>query len=441
MDEPRVRYATTSDGVRIAYASIGSGPAFVGMMPFPFTNLEAAWQLPEIRAWHVRLGRGRQLVVYDGRGTGLSDRDYRTLTLDTVVDDLSAVVDQVGLARFALMSSPTAGPIAIAYAARRPERVSHLILGNTFARGADGLPPQVERLLRLADEDWELYTETIAHTMIGWSEGSYAHRFARFLRACASAEVNRAYVDLLRTTDVTALLPAIAAPTCVIHRRDVAWPSVDVARAMTARIPDARLVLLDGASTAPFIGDMEAYAAAIDEFVGDVPASAPPAQTPLAILVTDVVGSTALTERLGDAGARTALRRHEQVVRQALAAYGGTEVKTMGDGFIASFVSVSRALECAIAIQREEARTASGIRIRMGLNVGEPIAEAGDLFGTAIIVASRLAQMAAGDEIVASDVVRQLAAGKDFRFDDRGEVTIRGFSAPLHAWLVRWSAD
>lgn len=442
VDQPRVRYATTADGVSIAWMSLGAGPTMVAILPFPWTNLEASWQLPEIRGWHERLARGRRLVVYDGRGMGLSDRECTEMSLDALVGDLEAVVEHAGIERFSLTSAPTAGSIAITYATRHPDRVSHLMLFSTAARGSESLPSQSEMLLEFADRDWNLYTETLAHSLIGWGEGEYAHRFAHYLRECVTPAVNRLFLETLRATDVTDLLPRLAMPTLVLHRRQSPWPPIAVLRALVAAIPDARLVLLEGLSLAPFIGDMESVARAIDEFLGDAPVagSSPEAAagSPLAVLVTDVVGSTALTERLGDADARVALRAHEQIVRTALRAHGGTEVKTMGDGFIASFSLVTRALECAVAIQRALAASGGAIHVRMGLSAGEPIVEEGDLHGTVVITASRLAALAAGDTILVADVIRQLAAGKSFHFTDRGDTPLHGFAAPVRVYELIW---
>ena len=153
-------------------------------------------------------------------------------------------------------------------------------------------------------------------------------------------------------------------------------------------------------------------------------------------------GSTALTQRLGDAKAREVLREHERIVREALRAHGGSEIKHTGDGIMASFASASRALECAIATQRALAQhnesAGEPIRVRIGLNAGEPIAEEKDLFGTAVIVAARIAAQAAGGEILVANVVRELAAGKGFLFADRGEVALRGFEDPVRLFEVRW---
>ena len=444
MNLPRVRYATTSDGVSIAYATVGEGPPVVMLMPFPWTHLEGAWRLPEIRRWHEHFAEHAHLVLYDSRGTGLSDRVEGELSLDMLLLDLDAVVGHLGLERFALMTAPTSGPIAIAYAARHPERVTRLVLFCTFARGAESYLQQLDPLRGIADHDWDLYLETSAHVVIGWSEGEYAHRYADLLRQGATASVVKAYEDLLRTVDVTPLLSSVVAPTLVLHRRGLPQPPIDVARALAAHIPDARLVILEGSSPAPFIGDLESVVRPIEEFLGTRPTVAVSAPTnaapaPLAILVTDVEGSTALTERLGDQGAREALRAHESIVRDALRAHGGTEIKTMGDGFIASFPSATRALECAVAVQRAMAVAPHELRVRIGVNAGEPIAEGGDLFGTAMNLAARVAASAAGGEILVADVVRQLAAGKGFRFVDRGEVALRGFAAPVRISELLWA--
>ena len=195
----------------------------------------------------------------------------------------------------------------------------------------------------------------------------------------------------------------------------------------------------------PLWGDMEAVAAAIDEFLGEGEEAAP---APLAkedvhtILFTDVEGSTALTQRLGDAKARELLRQHERIVREALKAHGGSEVKTTGDGFMTSFSSATKALESAIAMQRAFAAhnesAEEPILVRVGMNAGEPIAEDEDLFGTAVNLAARICGHAEAGQILASDVVRQLVAGKDFLFSDRGEVRLRGFDEPVRLYEVRW---
>ncbi|HLB26346.1 MAG TPA: adenylate/guanylate cyclase domain-containing protein [Dehalococcoidia bacterium] len=287
------------------------------------------------------------------------------------------------------------------------------------------------------------------------------------MQECVTPEAAQAALGATVDFDAAPLLEHVKSPTLVMHRRQYPLMDVEVARRLASHIPNARLALLEGTSLAPFLGDTEAVLAAINEFLGEgeqaVAASALPEPSAFrTVLFTDVEGSTALTQRLGDARARELLREHERIVREALAAHGGSEVKTMGDGFMASFGSATRALECAIAMRRafEERNRDVGaalapspgaassaptepLHIRIGLNAGEPIAEEdadgrGDLFGTAVIAAARIAAQAEGGEILASDVVRQLVAGKGFLFADRGDAVLRGFDDPVRLYEVRW---
>jgi len=267
------------------------------------------------------------------------------------------------------------------------------------------------------------------------------------MRECVTPEMVRTAYETITEVDVTSLLPQVASPALVMHRRQLSLWDVEVASSLASRIPDAHLALLEGAAAAPYLGDMEAVAAVIDEFLGEGEEAAAEAEAPepgafRTVLFTDVEGSTALTQRLGDAVAREVLRQHERIVREALNAHGGAEVKTMGDGFMASFSSATRALECAIAMQRAFAEhsesAAEPMRVRIGLNAGEPIAEEDDLFGTAVITAARIATKAQGGEILTSDTVRGLVAGKGFLFSDRGETALRGFEDPVRLYEVRW---
>ena len=443
MAEPRIQYAQTKDGVSIALLTLGEGTPFVHMPP-PFSHLQLNWEIPEWRSWDERVAERRMLVRYDSRGTGLSDRDVTDFSLDAGVLDLEAVVGRLGLERFSLFAPSLSGPASIAYAARHPERVSHLILWNSYARSTDFTGgPQVQALAQLANADWEMFTETLAHVAFGWSAGEPARRFAAVIRESVTQEWLQAYLAA-PDIDVTELLPQVRSPTLVIQRRQVVAPSVDAARGLASRILNARLALLEGTSQVPYLGDSEAVITAIDEFLGEgeEQAKSLAPEDIHTILFTDVEGSTALTQRLGDAKAREVLREHERMVREALNAHGGSEVKTLGDGFMASFSSATKALECAIAMQRAfAARNESAeepIKVRVGLNAGEPIAEDDDLFGTAVNEAARITAAAMGGEILVSNVVRELAKGKDFLFADRGEASLKGFDEPVRLYEVRW---
>ncbi|MEE8550556.1 MAG: adenylate/guanylate cyclase domain-containing protein, partial [Gemmatimonadota bacterium] len=355
--EPRIQYAQTEDGVSIAFSTLGEGMPFV-QMPFPFSHLQLDWQHREGRSWVEHLAKKRQMVWYDGRGTGLSDRDVTDRSLDATMLDLEAVVGRLRLERFALFVPVMIGPVGIAYAVRHPERVSHLILWNSMARTRDIAElPQIQALLRMVDSDWEVFTETAAHIVFGWAAGEQASQYAAQMRESVTQEGMQAGLAAFLDFDVTELLHQVKSPTLVMQRRETPFPSVDTARRLASRIPDARLALLEGDTPVTYIGDEEAALRAIDEFLGEGEEAAAGPEPPEAsafrtILFTDVEGSTALTQRLGDAKARDLLREHERIVREALKAHGGSEVKTMGDGFMASFSSATKALECAIAMQR-----------------------------------------------------------------------------------------
>ncbi len=456
--EPRIQYAQTNDGVNIAFYTLGEGMPVVTMPSMPFGHLQLEWQIPEYREWCQSMARTRRLVRYDSRGHGLSDRDVTEYSLDGWLLDLEAVVDSLGLERFALFAPQHSGPVGIAYAARHPERVSHLLLWFAYARSSDYMQsPQLQTLRSMITGDWETYTETVAHTVLGWSAGEAVRRFAALMREGVTPEAAQAIFGAASRFDVAALLPQISVPTLVLHRRQYRPMNVDVAKGLASRIPHAQLALLEGSSAAMFLDDTQAVAVAIDEFLGEgeeakAKSEGLSADIVHTILFTDVEGSTALTERLGDARARELLREHEGIVREALKAHGGSEVKTMGDGFMTSFSSATRALECAIAIQiafDERNRSlpahpealegrAEPIKVRIGLNAGEPIAEDDDLYGTAVNLAARIAAQAEGGEILASEAVRQIVAGKKFPFSDRGETTLRGFEDRVHIYQVSW---
>jgi class 3 adenylate cyclase len=351
------------------------------------------------------------------------------------------------------------GPTAITYAVRHPERVSHLILYGSFARmgwllDTEEGRQQGEAMLTLIRHGWgsdvPAFRQFFTSLFMPDADIDAIRAFNELQRVSAFADNVADLMTAVRDIDVRPLLPQVTVPTLVIHRRGDAVVPFESGRELATGIPGARLLSLDGRNHI-FLPN-EAVGAvmmkAIEEFLGEGKearaARGAPSREPgglVTILFTDVEGSTALTERLGDAKAREVLRQHERIVREELKSHGGSEVKTMGDGFMASFSSATRALECAIAMQRAFAQhnesAEEPIRVRIGLNAGEPIAEEADLFGTAVNMAARIAARAEGGEILASDVVRQLVAGKGFLFSDRGETVLRGFEDPVRLYELR----
>ncbi len=436
--EPRIQYAKTSDGVSIAFASMGEGPPLV-RMPVPgIAHAQREWAMfPNI---FQPLTRTFRLIAYDPRGTGLSNRDAIDFSMEAMMRDLEAVVDRVGLRSFAVLAFQDSVPMAVTYAATFQDRVSHLILIDGWTNASDFVSaPAHEAHEALRDKDWTLFTETMARVLAGIEDSRIIDLLGEHIRACIEPEAYGAFVEALKSSNVVALLPDVKAETLVLHNNNCRFAPVRVGQKLAAGIADAAFLAIDDMN-------YERVAPLVEEFAGTAgkPRSVEPGAVHT-ILFTDIEGSTALTQRLGDAKARDLLREHERMVREALKAHGGSEVKTMGDGFMASFSSATKALECAIAMQRafaghnESAR--EPIKVRIGLNAGEPIAEDDDLFGTAVNEAARITAAANGGEILVSNVVRELAKGKDFLFADRGETSLKGFDESVRLFEVRWQDE
>jgi class 3 adenylate cyclase len=444
--DPVLQYARTSDGVGIAYTVTGNGPPILLTTAPAFGNIVGESRIPEIARWYDRLAEHWTVIRYDGRDAGSSDRDVADVTLEGAVRDIEAVVDKLKLESFFLFGFYHTSLAAIVYAARHPERVRKMVLWHSYARTADHASPQVAAVRSLRDASWEVYTETLARTTFGWANSATATQWARMIRESVNPQNLARWMEEQQHFDVTEYLPQIKCPTLLLYRREARRFASDLGIALASQIGGAQLQLLPGDVLMPMSGDGEGVIRIIEEFFSDAGErfTAPRAMPGniVTILFTDLENHTALMRSLGDERGRAVLREHETIVRGALRRYGGTEVKTLGDGFMASFGSAYRALECAIAMQQTFAeRNQSAevpLNVRIGLNAGEPIAEDDDLFGSAVILAARTASKAKGGEIVVTDVVRQLAAGKGFLFSDLGETEMRGFEDPVRLYELRW---
>ena len=435
--EPHIQYVKTSDGVNIAFASAGEGTPLV-RVPLPSMNhVQRDWAMyPNF--WPP-LAEAFRLIVYDPRGTGLSDRDAIDFSMEAMVRDLEAVVDHLGLQSFAVVAVANAVPVAVTYAAISPDRVSHLSLLDGFTNPSDFIgTPKHEANEALKDQDWTLYTETLVRVLIGLDEPRLIESFGEHIRACIEPDAYRSLRVAAEGYDVSDLLPDVRAETVVLHNSDGYFP-VRVGQKLAAGIPGARFVAIDDIN-------YNRVAPLIEEFMGVAvkPASAEPS-TFRTVLFTDLVGHTEMMQRLGDERGRDVLREHEQITRESLTEHGGDEVKTMGDGFMASFGSVTRAMDCAIALQQAFAEhnisSSEPLRVRVGLNAGEPIEEDGDLFGSTVIMASRIAAKADGGEILIPEPLRHLLTGKSYVYADRGETMLKGFEDAVRLYEVRWQAD
>ena len=447
--EPHIQYAKTSDGVSIAYYAIGQGPAMLFLMT-PFSHLEAEWQIDPLRMAYTAAAQRSTFVRLDPRGFGLSDRDPDDFALSSFVLDIEAVVDRLGLDEMRINSLGIATIPALAYTARHPDIVTHLAQSPPAASAEDMSNERMGKLVELAKIDWELTTETIIRTLNPTFTDQLIRDFAGLVRASIEPAGFERLQEDFSQWDADADATSLSTPTLLIHDRKNPNMSMAATRRVAGLIKDSRVAFVNDAFEGAVLAEMF--------FEGDIPdltepasvqtATPPEAGTMRTILFSDIEDSTEMTERLGDAKARDLLREHERITREALNVHGGSEVKTMGDGFMASFSSATKALECAIALQRafeeHNASATEPIRVRIGLNAGEPIAEddpdgRGDLFGTAVNMAARIAAKAEAGEILASNVVRELVAGKGFLFADRGDTELRGFEDPVRVYEVRWS--
>jgi class 3 adenylate cyclase len=303
----------------------------------------------------------------------------------------------------------------------------------------------VAALGEVTAEQWEFVTLTIAQRTIGVENPGLAQELARLYRESMTADALLVFREATRRIDVTELLPSISVPTLVLRRSDDS--PLQFSQEIASMIPEAQLQVR---TTSPVLSDAEADAIAAFLGVSDAastgvgsPPTSPAGTTSVqTILFTDLVSSTALTQRLGDAKAQELVRAHNAIVREALSASGGAEIKHTGDGIMASFPTASGALECAVVIQRALAERADDdLGVHIGLNAGEPVAEESDLFGTSVQLARRICDHAEAGKILASNVVRELSAGKGFLFADIGEVVPKGFEEPVRLYEVRWREE
>lgn len=441
--ETGIKFVATQDGTRLAYVESGDGLPYLFVRGW-ITHLDLFWSEPQIRAFFEPLAAAFRLVRFDARGNGLSDRSPPSLAFDAFVDDVEAVVDSLGVDRCIVHGSGFGGPIAVAYAARRPERVSHLIIDNAYAAGADLATVEVrDSFLRMLNEmrsQPDAVFAVLAHLSGPESE---LHRTSRFERARSSIDPLTA-IDLYRqafAVDVSSLCPLVTMPALILHR--LAHPSIpfECGRRLSNLLPQGQLVALEGGAANLWDEHPEAALSAIGRFleVGELlPGSAVASveSRPLVVMFTDIVGSVATASQLGDLAGQRSLRKHEASVQAAAARHAGTVVKGTGDGFLVTFPSVSGALRAAAEIQT--AAAAEGLPLRIGLNAGEPLQSGGDVHGVAVSLASRVTDEAVAGEILVPAVVRDLSLGKGFNFLPRGEWKAKGFNEALMLYSLIW---
>jgi class 3 adenylate cyclase/pimeloyl-ACP methyl ester carboxylesterase len=444
MEAPPVQYTTTSDGVSIAWAEAGEGPALLWCAPTPFSHVQEGFAV--FGAAFEALTQSFRLVTFDARGTGMSERDVAGVSAETLLLDAQAVIDAAKLARFivfAVGGNILALSTCLRLATAFPERVSHVVLESPLQNLEDVADTPLARTsFVLAEADWAVFTQTLVRVLLGWDAASndFVDRLAKVIGGWVDPAVGLRYLREVEAMDVGDLLAQVSQPTLVL-RNDPYYVPARCSQRIAAKIRGAQFRQF---SDPTFVQQAELIRAFVAQS-SPPPAKEAPAASPFrTVLFTDIVGHTEMMQRLGDAKGRVVLREHERITRETLKQHRGAEVKTDGDSFMASFTSVSAAVECGVALQRAFAHYSETggepIVVRMGLNVGEPIEEEGDFFGSAVILGARIKDQAGGGEILVPEAVRHLLAGKDFLFSDRGDFALKGFEDPVRLYEVRWQA-
>jgi class 3 adenylate cyclase len=426
--EARTHYAD-SDGVSIAYQVHGEGPLDLVFVPGFVSHVEMYMGDPSIARFFRRLASFSRLIVFDKREQGLSDRTGKPPTLEESMDDLKAVMEAAGCERPAIFGISEGGPMSMLFAATHSDRVSSLVLYGTFARLSEapdypyGLPARAfDRWAEMVRREWggPVGIDLWAPSLVG--DPGFERSWAHLLRHGTSPAGAIALLDLYREIDARPALPAIDVPALVLHRRDDRVVHFDHGTYLAERIPEATLVELEGADHV-FFADQDKILDEVEEFLVGSRASEP--ERALAtVLFTDIVGSTEKAGELGDRGWRQLLERHDAIVRRQLALHRGREVKTMGDGFLATFDGPARAIRCAAALQGEVASL--GVEVRAGIHTGEVELIGDDVGGMAVNIGARIGALAGAGEVLVSSTVRELVVGSGLEFDDRGVERLKG---------------
>jgi pimeloyl-ACP methyl ester carboxylesterase len=435
MSPPPTRYAK-SDDVSIAYQILGDGPIDLVLVQGFATHLDMQWEAPPLARFFERLASFSRLVLFDKRGTGLSDPVSIVPTLEQRVDDVRAVLDACGSERAALFGVSEGGPMSVMFAAAHPARVSALVLhgamGRTteapdypWASPADALRESSAQFIapywgRDARGTVELFAPSLADDpqSVAFSE--------RMERSAASPAMVQKIFEMFLDIDVRAILPAINVPTLVLHRRGDRVVNWRAGRELASQIPGARYVELPGIDHVPWAGDADAVLGEIEEFLTGT-RSVPEADRVLAtVMFTDLVGSTERAAAVGDARWRGLLAEHQASVRRELMRFRGREVKTLGDGFLATFDGPARAIRCAHAMTADA--PSLGLEVRVGIHTGEVELIGHDVGGIAVHIAARIADLATPGEVLVSSTTKDLVAGSGLRFADRGARQMKGIA-------------
>jgi pimeloyl-ACP methyl ester carboxylesterase len=436
------RYAKSGD-VHIAYQVVGEGPFDLVFVPGFVSNVEAAWESPARARFFRRLASFCRLILFDKRGTGLSDRSSQIFTLEQRMDDVRAVMDAAGSERAALFGVSEGGPMSVLFAATYPERTTALVMYGSYAKRSWARDhPSGWR-----EEEWATLLANIERhwgtpkglDLTIWAPGiaedrSLVEATAAYFRAAASPGAALGVMQMNRDIDVRPALASVRVPTLIVHRTGDRAISVEQGRYMAERIRGAKFVELPGDNHMMWIGDQDAILDEVEEFLTGARRDPDPDRVLATVMFTDIVGSTERAAALGDRHWRDVLASYYALVRRELGHFRGREIDTAGDGFLAMFDGPARGVRCARAITRDVASL--GIQIRAGLHTGEVEMLGEKPGGIAVHIGARVATQAPAGEVLVSSTVKDLVSGSGIQFEDRGVQALKGVPGEWHLFRV-----
>jgi pimeloyl-ACP methyl ester carboxylesterase len=438
--KPETSYARSGD-VNIAYQAVGEGPLDLVLVPGWMSNIEVFWEEPLAVRFFERLASFSRLILFDKRGTGLSDRVADVPNLETRMDDVRAVLDAVGSPRAALLGYSEGGPMCALFAATYPDRTTALIMIGSYARRiwAPDYPCGIAR------QAWDDFADSVVRDWGGpvglnvrapsvATDPRFRDWWARYLRLSGSPATGRSVLIMNAEIDVRHVLPAIRVPTLILHNVNEQTIPVEAGRYLAQHIPNAKYVELPGVDHLPFVGNADAILDEIEEFLTGTRRGAEPDRVLATVLFTDIVDATRKASEVGDRRWRDLLEAHHGAVREELSRFRGREIDTAGDGFLAAFDGPARAVRAASAIRGNVKRL--GLEIRAGLHTGECEIMGAKLSGVAIHIGARIASLAGAGEVLVSSTVHDLVAGSGLRFADRGLHTLKGVPGDWRVYAV-----
>jgi pimeloyl-ACP methyl ester carboxylesterase len=435
-DLPVTRYAKAGE-VHVAYQVFGAGATDLVLVPGWISHLDYWWDSPHTANWLARFARFARVILFDKRGTGLSDRESGLPGMDQRMDDIRAVMDAAESKRAAVLGISEGGSLAALFAASHPDRCRALVLHGAFARFTSWFPTSaaLDAFYAYVRDKWGSGEAMPRFSPSLKDDTAYRDWYARRERASASPSTAIALMKMNAEIDISGILPSVRVPTLVIHRSHDTAVDVSGGRELARLIPNAQYFEPVGYDHTPWSGDdVEAGADRIEEFITGSRVLAHFDRVLATVLFTDIVSSTERAEAIGDRRWRALLEAHDDIVRRELDRFRGREIKSLGDGFLATFDGPARAALCALSII--EAVRALGIEIRAGVHTGEVELDERDVRGVAVHIASRIASQAAAGECLVSRTVKDLVAGADLRFSGRGNPQLKGLAEPMDLFAV-----